>query len=72
VSSLERDRAKAQLYAECGVPEYWIVNVVEGVFEVHSEPRNGRYMRVETHARGARVSPRAFGDVVIAIDDVLG
>ena len=39
-SSLRFDRgAKASLYAAAGIPEYWIVNLVEGVLEVHREPR---------------------------------
>jgi len=39
-SSLLFDReAKGPLYARAGLPEYWIVNLVDGVLEVHRDPR---------------------------------
>ena len=38
-SSLRLDRRlKAGLYARAGLPEYWIVNLVEGTIEVHRQP----------------------------------
>jgi Uma2 family endonuclease len=38
-SSLRKDRRiKAELYAEHEIPEYWIVNLVESVVEVHMAP----------------------------------
>jgi Uma2 family endonuclease len=38
-SSLLFDReTKGQLYARAGVPEYWIVNLVDGVLEVYRDP----------------------------------
>ena len=42
-SSLDRDRGKASLYAAAGVAAYWIVNLVEGSFEVYSDPAVGGY-----------------------------
>jgi Uma2 family endonuclease len=38
-TSLEFDRCdKASLYARGGVPDYWIVNLVDRVVEVHRDP----------------------------------
>ena len=37
-SSLRLDRRKASIYAACGVPEYWIVNLQESQVEVHRQP----------------------------------
>jgi Uma2 family endonuclease len=37
-SSLRLDRRKAAIYAECGVHEYWIVNIAESHVEVHRRP----------------------------------
>jgi Uma2 family endonuclease len=49
-SSLSKDRGpKARLYAESGIPEYWIVNLVDGLIEVYTEPRDGLYRRIARH-----------------------
>lgn len=43
-SSLSRDRGyKRQLYAEAGIPFYWIANVIDHRVEVYSEPVRGDY-----------------------------
>jgi Uma2 family endonuclease len=34
---------KTRLYAEAGIPEYWIIDVEEKMIEVHTQPRAGRY-----------------------------
>lgn len=40
VSSLEYDRTiKLQLYAEAGIPEYWIINLVDRRLEVYRQPQ---------------------------------
>jgi Uma2 family endonuclease len=71
-SSLSHDRGrKARLYAECGVPEYWIVNLVERTVEVHQVPGAGGYEQVSVHAKGSRLRLRAFPDVEINVDDFL-
>ena len=41
-SSLSRDRGlKLRIYAKAGVPVYWIVNLVDGLVEVYTEPDEG-------------------------------
>ena len=52
-SSLAFDRReKARLYAGAGIPEYWIVNLVDRVVEVHREPSAHGYRGVEALASG--------------------
>jgi Uma2 family endonuclease len=71
-SSLAHDRTiKAQLYAECGVPEYWIVNVRDRIVEVHTEIARGAYTRVVPFKPGQRVPIGAFPDVLVGVDDIL-
>jgi Uma2 family endonuclease len=70
-SSLDRDRAKAKVYAAARVAEYWIVNLVEGVFEVYAEPSGDGYARVTRHGRGATLRVTQFADLEIAVSDVL-
>jgi hypothetical protein len=40
-TTLVTDRFKAQLYAEAGIPVYWIVNLLERVVEVYQDPSSG-------------------------------
>lgn len=43
-SSYEKDReVKTQLYAEAGIPEYWLVNLNADQVEVFRQPVEGRY-----------------------------
>lgn len=52
-ATLEYDRnKKSLLYAQAEIPEYWIVNLVEGVLEVFQKPQQGMYatlQRYHTH-----------------------
>jgi len=48
-SSLDYDReVKAPLYAESGIVEYWIVNLIDRVVEVFRHPENGHYSHVRS------------------------
>lgn len=71
-SSLAKDLGpKARLYAESRVEEYWVINLVDGVFEVHCDPRDGLYRQIRKHARGDTVQLVHFPDLRIAVSDVL-
>ena len=71
-SSLATDRGtKARLYAEFGVAEYWVVNVRDGIVEVHTEIVESVYTRVEPYRAGGMIRLLRFPDVEIAASDVL-
>ncbi|WP_394838871.1 Uma2 family endonuclease [Pendulispora rubella] len=71
-SSLKDDRTvKARLYAETGVPEYWIVNLIDHVVEVHRQPQGGKYASVTVARRGESLAIEQFPDVVIPIESIL-
>lgn len=71
-SSLDYDRTKkARAYAQAGIAEYWIVNLVEGVVEVHCEPRAEGYGEVDRLTSGDTVSPRAASHGAVAVSDLL-
>lgn len=70
-SSLRRDRAKRLLYAIAEVDEYWIVNHPERCVEVYRDRRDGVWQSLTMYQRGQTVSPLAFPDVAIAVDDIL-
>jgi Uma2 family endonuclease len=71
-SSLAYDRqTKAPMYARAGIPELWIVNLIDHVIEVYRDPADGQYQRVEIMRRGDQLQPLAFPDVSVAVSDVL-
>ncbi len=76
-SSLRLDRRfKAELYARARLPEYWIVNLVDGTLEVHREPHadvgaNAFYRVVEILRPPATVTPLAAPTVTIPVADLL-
>ncbi len=52
VSSVAWDRENASLYAEAGVPEYWIVLGREKQVEVYRQPESGVYQQKRLYALG--------------------
>lgn len=70
-TSLLYDRnVKFRVYAERDVPEAWLVDIPGGCVEVHREPAADGYRNVQTVGSGGSVSPLAFPDLVVAVDDV--
>jgi Uma2 family endonuclease len=56
-TTLVQDRAlKLPLYQKAGIPEVWLVNLVEEVLEVYAFP----HYAMERHPKGEAVAPRAF------------
>lgn len=66
-STLAHDHAKAELYAECGVPEYWVVDLKHGLVEVHQDIVDGRYVRMTPCRPGDVLRPAAFPDVAVPV-----
>ena len=71
-TTIRHDRkTKAPLYAEAGIPEYWILNIAENILEVRTDPADGRYQRTEIFKPGQTVSPRELPGVMFDVDDIL-
>jgi Uma2 family endonuclease len=69
---------KAGAYARAGIADYWIVNLVDRVLEVHREParsgparRHWGYAVIETIGAGATVTPLAAPSAPIRVADLL-
>jgi Uma2 family endonuclease len=72
-TSLAYDRgAKAALYAEAGIPEYWMADAVGEAVEVNRAPDGQRYRQSTRLAGADTVSPVAFPDVVVRLPDIFG
>lgn len=73
-SSLPRDRlSKARIYAAAGIGEYWVVNLRAQCVEVFRgpDPASRQYSRCQVVSRGGSLSPVAFPDGCVAVDDIL-
>jgi Uma2 family endonuclease len=71
-SSLRKDRiVKAQLYAEAGIPEYWLINLAEDLVLVHWGPEPKGYREIVEH-RDGELRPIAFPDLALSVGDILG
>ena len=76
-SSLDYDReVKGSLYAEFGIPHYWIFNVLDGNLEVYAEPRvdeQGRfsYGLRRVLLRHQSVELPGFDGAALQLDQVL-
>jgi Uma2 family endonuclease len=66
--SLRFDRKrKAALYAGAGIPEYWIVNLVDHVVERRTDPVGGAYATLTVFRPGETIAPLAFSDVGLRV-----
>ncbi|PYN80762.1 MAG: hypothetical protein DMD96_11835 [Candidatus Rokuibacteriota bacterium] len=78
-SSLGLDRQrKGSLYARAGLPDYWVLNLVDRVLEVYREPVSDsaslfgwRYARSEVFDASARVTPLATPGSSIPVSQLL-
>lgn len=71
-SSADYDRrTKARLYALAEVDEYWIVDHNTRTVVVHRDRADIGWATVLTFRAGQTISPVAFPDVQIAVDEIL-
>ncbi len=62
-----------RVYGRAGIPIYWIVNLVDRLIEVYSDPRPDGYATRTDYLPGQYVPVVLDGKVVgqIAVDDLL-
>lgn len=72
-SSIDDDRdVKLPLYAENGIPEYWIVNLEEECLEVYRSPRaDGTYRKKLVLRRGDKVGIAALKGTNFEVADLI-
>lgn len=71
-SSVYHDRErKGRLYARSGIPELWIVNLVDRTLEVYREPAQGTYRSRVILRSAEAISPLSRPQVAIAVRDLL-
>ena len=65
-------RTKAPLYARNGVPELWIVDLNRTRITRYLDPTPSGYSTTRFYRRGESLSPLAFPNLTISVDDILG
>jgi hypothetical protein len=63
---------KARLYAEAGIADYWVVDLVKDCVDVFREPGPVGYQRRERRRGDEEIRPLAFDDVVITPSMLFG
>jgi Uma2 family endonuclease len=64
-STLSKDRTiKLPLYAAHGIPELWIVNLLDKQIEVYTEPHGNDYLTRITRPLIGQIAPQCFPDDV--------
>ncbi|MDJ0734133.1 MAG: Uma2 family endonuclease [Nostocaceae cyanobacterium] len=71
-SSLSKDlEVKTKIYAQAGIPEYWVINLRRMELIVFRVPRDDGYDSQET-LTGGDIKPLAFPDLAVSIARLLG
>jgi Uma2 family endonuclease len=71
VATVGLDRDKADIYADAGVPEYWIVIPEQRLIEVHRLPHIGRYGSCEQWSDSElRITPLILPETGIRLGSV--
>ena len=71
-SSLPYDSGpKLARYAAAGIPEVWIANLRVREVTVYTNPSGSEYENAATYRSGDSISPGAFPDVMLAVDDFM-
>jgi Uma2 family endonuclease len=71
-TSLAYDRSdKKALYAEVGIPEYWIVNLLHRRLEAYREPAGGDYAVRHDFRAEESISPLTRPDATVQVAELL-
>jgi Uma2 family endonuclease len=66
-SSLEYDRGEKKMgvYSQAGIPEYWIVNLIDEQIEVYRKPGGRTYQEQSIYRGDAAIHPLALPTVTL-------
>jgi len=72
-SSADFDRnIKFAKYAEAGIPEAWLIDLVAERVEIHSQPTANGYGLVKMCHRGDNAASKAIPTIDLSVDEILG
>jgi Uma2 family endonuclease len=71
-SSIDYDRdVKARIYAESGVPEYWLADLNANLVSCYSAPHEGTYRSLQQYHGGQTITPQLLPQCPVAVDLLL-
>ena len=70
VSTPDADRDLGEIYAEAGIPEYWVVLPRERVVEVYRHPEDARYREMRTYSRGEEICSESVPGLRLHLADL--
>jgi Uma2 family endonuclease len=69
--TLKKDlEQKIITYARNGIPEYWVIDLVNKKLIVHTQPKDNNYSQIVEYRAGI-VTPLAFSNIRIELDKLL-
>lgn len=69
-TSFQKDlNLKAAIYAQAGIPEYWILDLAERKMVILREPSGDRYEQIQTLSSG-KITSLTFPKIMISIDQL--
>lgn len=71
-STLQKDRQyKSQLYAQAGIPEYWVINLKQNQVIVYRQLQDSTYQTEQILEASDKVQLLAFPDVIVDLKQLL-
>jgi Uma2 family endonuclease len=67
----DRD-VKLPLYARYGIPEFWLVDLMEKAIYVYRQPSGGTYREVQRLQRGESLAPQMLPELTLSVDAIMG
>jgi Uma2 family endonuclease len=64
-------QVKQGIYAQAGIAEYWIVNLIDDTLEVYREPHGEQFRNLQTFVGGQHIMPLAQPTLSIRVSDLL-
>lgn len=71
VSSVPLDQSKAEIYAEAGIPEYWIVRPEERAVDIYRQPIGSAYSSKSTLVDPSSLHCASIPQVAFALAEIL-
>ncbi|AFZ35928.1 protein of unknown function DUF820 [Stanieria cyanosphaera PCC 7437] len=61
---------KSITYARNGIPEYWVIDLINNKLIVHTQPNNSIYTQIQEFTTG-QITPQAFPQIKIPLNQLL-